>query len=364
MEEAKTKGGSPRVRFDSEEEEEEDEDVTSPIESPTSSATTTRRSQSRTFPVFLGTPLKKKKIKKKKKNESDADLLSTRSSADEAFCKAQEESLLLTSTDPAAETLRKVVDKAAYTRCYCEENVWHLASKLLSKSKDWQSYAVFATNRQQRCPVWYQKSARDDDAPCLWDYHVFFYAVSRKANLSAIVDLDTTLETISDAASYVKKALVPALKLPPDFHPILRVESAESFVQNFSSDRSHMRNSRGEYSADPPKTHAICSHPSNLKTYLETSPIFPSDLASPDFVQTVNENADSDFGVLLDLPTFYAWIDLGHPGNTAGVHDPATAAAKILDHHNQELRRRELRRSLDDNIKTAEKHDEQEPYCT
>ena len=225
----------------------------------------------------------------------------------------------------AVEALKKIADKANYTRCYCEENVWHLSVRV--EKAEWPSFAVFASNRQQRCPIWYQRAAKDDDAPCLWDYHVFLIVVVGKA---VVVDLDTTLPVVSDAALYVQKALLPALKLPPEFHPVLRLVAADQFIDNFASDRRHMRTHNG-WLAPVPKTDPI--HPeqgSNLQNYIDCTSLDDEnwDLGSPEFVHTVETRANRPFGVTLDLPTFYAWIDLAN--GTAG------AAQKIIDHHHLE----------------------------
>lgn len=159
----------------------------------------------------------------------------------------------------AVEMLKKVAEKSIYTRCYCEENVYMLCqrvSRLAAERQDagfdWQCFAVFISNEIERCPVWRQKAAADDDAPCVWDYHVVLYCTSDRCKRAVVVDLDTTLPIVYDAAKYVTSALAPSVKLSKDLHPKVRVVNGREYLDHFASDRRHMRYGSGWISPPPP----------------------------------------------------------------------------------------------------------------
>ncbi|KAJ8601634.1 hypothetical protein CTAYLR_008912 [Chrysophaeum taylorii] len=226
------------------------------------------------------------------------------------------------------EMLKKVVEKATYTRCYCEENVLLLCQRVSRVAAerqdsvfDWKCFAVFVSNQLERCPVWRQRAAADDDAPCVWDYHVVCYCVSDILGRSVVVDMDSTLPVVCDAARYVALAIAPSLKLPEELHPRLRVVPGDIYVRHFASDRRHMRG----VATPEPSYGCICgalaTKAFNLDEFKSMEDDHPSDDLSPR-------------GVVMDVHAFWTWIDATNrdePNATATVPPRVPASLSIVD---------------------------------
>lgn len=91
---------------------------------------------------------------------------------------------------------------AAYTKYWCEENVYRLTAHFLSIKKIanyWQVFVVFISNasktvrqttsQARRCnlthlwqvALWHQSAACDPEQAIVWDYHVILILKARKA---------------------------------------------------------------------------------------------------------------------------------------------------------------------------------------
>ena len=74
------------------------------------------------------------------------------------------------------------LDENLYQKCYCEENIYHLASKSLdldkiNDNKMNQTFVIFISSKNRCVPIWQQKMnesllSNDNDDPVVWDYHV------------------------------------------------------------------------------------------------------------------------------------------------------------------------------------------------
>lgn len=212
------------------------------------------------------------------------------------------------------EMLKKVAEKSTYTRCYCEENVYMLCQRVsrLSAERqdagfDWQCFAVFISNEIERCPVWWQKAGADDDAPCLWDYHVVLYCVSDRCKRAVVVDLDTTLPVVCDAVSYVTQALAPSLKLSSDLHPKVRVVKGRDYLSHFASDRRHMRDGNRWLSPPPPYPPIVgqfATKPWNLDEYKNMDDRCDAVHMADDLQATGHR------GRVMSIFTFCNWIEI------------------------------------------------------
>uniref|UniRef100_A0A8C1LQM8 Protein N-terminal glutamine amidohydrolase n=1 Tax=Cyprinus carpio TaxID=7962 RepID=A0A8C1LQM8_CYPCA len=127
-------------------------------------------------------------------------------------------------------------NQCVYTSCYCEENIW----KLCEHVKD-QVYGI---------PIWKQKSSRGDQ-PVIWDYHVILLHVNKQGQ-SYIYDLDTTLPFPCLLDVYSKEAFRSDEHLKPAFWRKLRVIPCDTYLKKFASDRSHMKDSDGNWRMPPP----------------------------------------------------------------------------------------------------------------
>ncbi|CAM9663208.1 unnamed protein product [Pylaiella littoralis] len=139
-----------------------------------------------------------------------------------------------------------------YTSHYCEENTLQLCQHLLGRAQiaDVQLFAVFVSNQARQVPVWHQRLADSRDEPVLWDYHVLLLAKHPQGNW--VYDLDSTLAFPTQAALYITHAIRNEVNMDMRFRRMFRVVPARECVDHFSSNRSHMIEQDGSYSAQPP----------------------------------------------------------------------------------------------------------------
>uniref|UniRef100_UPI0037E85C61 protein N-terminal glutamine amidohydrolase isoform X1 n=2 Tax=Semicossyphus pulcher TaxID=241346 RepID=UPI0037E85C61 len=174
-------------------------------------------------------------------------------------------------------------ENCVYTSCYCEENVWKLCEFVrLEKTAPLEElFVVFISNENRMVPLWKQKSGRGDQ-PVIWvcdiparltilmsqtvlnnhhdvimrscvfqDYHVVLLQVGLQSD-TLLYDLDSELSFPCSLKLYANQALRSDHHINPTYHRKLRVVPADSFLLNFASDRSHMRNSDGSWRMPPP----------------------------------------------------------------------------------------------------------------
>ncbi|XP_041867220.1 protein N-terminal glutamine amidohydrolase isoform X2 [Melanotaenia boesemani] len=135
---------------------------------------------------------------------------------------------------------------------YCEENVWKLCEYVRTERTAplEQLCVVFISNDKRMVPLWKQKSGHGDQ-PVIWDYHVVLIQVGLQSD-SLVYDLDSELPFPCSLRLYAAQAFRSDHFIRPEFHRKLRVIPADSFLLNFASDRSHMRNSDGTWKMPPP----------------------------------------------------------------------------------------------------------------
>ncbi|XP_075931740.1 protein N-terminal glutamine amidohydrolase [Anarhichas minor] len=143
-------------------------------------------------------------------------------------------------------------ENCVYTSCYCEENVWKLCEFVRTERTALleELFVVFISNENRMVPLWKQKSGRGD-RPVIWDYHVVLLQV-RLHSSSLVYDLDTELSFPCSLKLYSDQALRSDRNIKPAYHRKLRVVPADSFLLNFASDRSHMKDSEGSWRMPPP----------------------------------------------------------------------------------------------------------------
>ena len=183
-------------------------------------------------------------------------------------------------------------EECVYTSCYCEENVWKLCEQFQKRGGDTkQLYAVFISSHERQTALWNLKCGGTADLQ-LWDYHVILIksAPSGRESIqsttdtvtgvrgheseSLVYDLDTSLPFPVSFNQYVKEVLRPELILHlrsaglPE--RLFRVVSADAFLEEFASDRSHMRKEDGTWFAPPPTYPPIRSqkNSNNIQEFL------------------------------------------------------------------------------------------------
>jgi hypothetical protein len=185
-------------------------------------------------------------------------------------------------------------EKAVYTSRYCEENIILLCETFQSycsprtcpscgqsegngEGARLESFAVFISNERKQVPLWHQSASCSSENPILWDYHgencssstaiarladpilrkvVFLLRHLRKdksVQCSVIFDFDSDLPWGDKACSYVHKTFAPDMSIVEDYRQYFRVVNCQQAVEEFASDRSHMRNQGTDtWLASPP----------------------------------------------------------------------------------------------------------------
>ncbi|XP_028917757.1 protein N-terminal glutamine amidohydrolase isoform X1 [Ornithorhynchus anatinus] len=177
----------------------------------------------------------------------------------------------------------------AYSSCYCEENIWKLCEYIQNRNRYplEEFYAVFISNERRMVPIWKQR-AEPGDGPVIWDYHVVLLHLS-SGGQSFVYDLDTVLPFPCAFDAYVEDSFKSDDDILPRFRRKLRVIPADCYLKNFASDRSHMKDSSGNWRAPPPLYPCIETADSkmNLDSFISMNPetgwgaVYPL----PDFVR-------------------------------------------------------------------------------
>ncbi|XP_069544096.1 protein N-terminal glutamine amidohydrolase [Brachyistius frenatus] len=161
-----------------------------------------------------------------------------------------------------------------YTSCYCEENVWKLCEFVRTERTAplEQLLVVFISNENRKVPLWKQKSGRGDQ-PVIWDYHVVLLQAGLQSD-SLVYDLDSELSFPCSLTLYGALGFRSDRNIRPEYHRKLRVVPADSFLLNFASDRSHMKNSDGSWRMPPPPYPPIHTAESqmNLDDFISMNP--------------------------------------------------------------------------------------------
>jgi len=142
--------------------------------------------------------------------------------------------------------------QCSYAACYCEENVFKICQNLKDNFENEldKCYAVFVSNKKRVVPLWRQKAGRDEEKLVIWDYHVIF--IYRPDDRTLVYDLDSELPFPTYFHKYVTETFRTDAILNPEYHRIFRVVPATTFLQNFASDRRHMRKDDGSWLKPPP----------------------------------------------------------------------------------------------------------------
>lgn len=146
------------------------------------------------------------------------------------------------------------------------------------------------SNRNCLVPLWKQKAGKDADGLVVWDYHVFL--IYEGHNTSWVFDLDTLLPFPVHFVDYYIQTFKSDDILKPEFHRFFRVISASDYLNNFASDRRHMKNEDGTWIKPPPPWSPITcqSEVHNL----------------PEFMSMVLETSDRPkYGTVYNLTDFY-----------------------------------------------------------
>lgn len=138
-----------------------------------------------------------------------------------------------------------------YAPFWCEENVHRLLSR--PELGERAAWALLVRNAAGRVAVLRQRAGRGAPGLVVWDYHALALVAappeSGAAGLLAL-DLDSTLAFPCPASLWLGRSF--PLSPPPGLEPLFRLVSAREYVEELSSDRSHMRGPEGAWKAPPP----------------------------------------------------------------------------------------------------------------
>lgn len=133
-------------------------------------------------------------------------------------------------------------------------------------------FVVFISNENRMVPLWKQKSGRGDE-PVIWDYHVVLLQAGQQGE-PLVYDLDSELSFPCSLMLFAAQALRSDCNIKPAYHRKFRVVPADSFLKNFASDRSHMKNPDGSWKMPPPlypPIHSADCH-MNLDAFISMDP--------------------------------------------------------------------------------------------
>lgn len=97
-----------------------------------------------------------------------------------------------------------------YCQCFCEENIYQLASSL-NKEDTNNSFVLFISSSHKSVPIWCQKKGN----PVVWDYHVTLLTLSSIGS-HIIRDFDCEIGYSLPVRDYLEKSF-PSIDLPSEY---------------------------------------------------------------------------------------------------------------------------------------------------
>ncbi|KAJ9060198.1 Protein N-terminal glutamine amidohydrolase [Entomophthora muscae] len=154
-------------------------------------------------------------------------------------------------------------ERFLYSSCYCEENVYQAINELKT-NENFKTYSlvrdgllemhtIFIINPIKAVPIWKQNVRSSEDAPVIWDYYVILSLCLMKSfDAHWILDFDTSLPLITPFEDYCTSSFRPLAAEYQEYSRYYRVVEADLYIENFASDRSHMRTKDGGWLSTPP----------------------------------------------------------------------------------------------------------------
>ncbi|KAE8098776.1 hypothetical protein FH972_016812 [Carpinus fangiana] len=220
----------------------------------------------------------------------------------------------MTTSTPERSSLD--ISEFHHTPFYCEENVYFLCKKLctsgIADASGSDLFVVFISNEKKQIPLWHQKASKRADGVVLWDYHVICIQKRREGDTPHLVwDLDSSLPFPSPLTSYVSETIRPSFEVFFEYQRFFRIVHAPIFLRSFASDRRHMKDSAGNWIAEPPAYEPIIAEDGavhNLNEYIE---ICAADVMTNAGSDSINAAFTQKLGVLANegqLEEFFSQI--------------------------------------------------------
>ncbi|KAL9409209.1 hypothetical protein AB3S75_047572 [Citrus x aurantiifolia] len=148
--------------------------------------------------------------------------------------------------------------------------------------------------RNRHIPLWHQKASQRADGVVLWDYHVICVQRKKGGDSPCLVwDLDSSLPFPTPLAPYVSETIQPSFQLFSEYQRFFRIVHAPVFLRCFASDRRHMKDSAGNWIAQPPAYEPIVAEDKtehNLNEYNEIRAAEVSVNVEPNLINAVYTN--------------------------------------------------------------------------
>ncbi|OAY40437.1 protein N-terminal glutamine amidohydrolase isoform X1 [Manihot esculenta] len=196
------------------------------------------------------------------------------------------------------------VSQFDHTPFYCEENVYFLCKKLCqigtADAEGSDLFVAFISNEKKQIPLWHQKASKRADGIVLWDYHVI--CIQRKGDGDSpclVWDLDSSLPFPSPLAVYVSETIRPSFQLFSDYQRFFRIVHAPLFLRYFASDRRHMKDSTGNWIAQPPAYEPIVAEDGTVHNLNEYMEIYASNELTDMGADSVNLVFNQKHGVVI-----------------------------------------------------------------
>ncbi|KAG8646680.1 protein N-terminal glutamine amidohydrolase isoform X2 [Manihot esculenta] len=170
------------------------------------------------------------------------------------------------------------VSQFDHTPFYCEENVYFLCKKLCqigtADAEGSDLFVAFISNEKKQ-------RKGDGDSPCL------------------VWDLDSSLPFPSPLAVYVSETIRPSFQLFSDYQRFFRIVHAPLFLRYFASDRRHMKDSTGNWIAQPPAYEPIVAEDGTVHNLNEYMEIYASNELTDMGADSVNLVFNQKHGVVI-----------------------------------------------------------------
>ncbi|PON86904.1 Protein N-terminal glutamine amidohydrolase, alpha beta roll [Trema orientale] len=222
----------------------------------------------------------------------------------------------MTTTSNLETSASLFISQYHHTPFYCEENVYLLCKKLfengIADAEGSDLFVVFISNDKKQVPLWRQKASNRADGAVLWDYHVI--CVQRKRGggfVPTVWDLDSSLPFPSPLASYIPETIRPSFSLFSEYQRFFRIVHAPIFLHHFASDRRHMKDFAGNWSAEPPTYDPIIAKDGTVHNLNEYMEIHLSDVVKNVEVDSINAVFSEKLGVVVgenQLEEFFSQI--------------------------------------------------------
>ncbi|KAB5551792.1 hypothetical protein DKX38_009103 [Salix brachista] len=197
------------------------------------------------------------------------------------------------------------VSQFTHTPLYCEENVYFLLKKLCKDG------VADADGSDLFIPLWHQKASTRADGIILWDYHAICIQRKREGGSHLVWDLDSSLPFPSPLASYVSETIRPSFQLFSEYRRSFRIMHAPIFLRFFASDRRHMKDPDGNWTAQPPAYEPIVAEDGTVHNLNEYMEIHASDELKNMEADLINSVFTQQLGVVISenqLEEFFSQI--------------------------------------------------------